>query len=109
VTDIAGQIVKNGHVVNSHRAYLGVQIGDTMGADGVVIGAVVANGPAAKAGVKVGDVVTSVAGHKTPTADDLATVLAGLRPGQTAKLGITRQDGSKTTVSITLGTFPGGR
>src|SRR5262245_37951907 len=83
VTDIAGQIVQNGHVVNSHRAYLGVQVGDTLGADGVVIGAVVANGPAAKAGIKVGDVITSVAGRKTPTADDLSTVLASLKPGQT--------------------------
>jgi S1-C subfamily serine protease len=107
VTDIAGQIVKNGHVVNSHRAYLGVSIGDTMGASGVVIGKVVANGPAAKAGIQVGDVITSVAGRKTPTADDLATVLAGLRPGQAVKVGISRQNGSTTTVSITLGTYPG--
>jgi putative serine protease PepD len=28
VSDIAGQIVKHGHVVNSHRAYLGVQLAD---------------------------------------------------------------------------------
>jgi S1-C subfamily serine protease len=108
VRDIAGQIVQHGHVVNSHRAYLGVQIGDTLGAPGVVVGAVVANGPAARAGIKVGDVITSIAGHKTPTADDLATVVAGLKPRQTVKVGIAHQDGGTATVSLTLGTFPGG-
>jgi S1-C subfamily serine protease len=108
VRDIAGQIVQHGHVVNSHRAYLGVQIGDTLGAPGVVVGAIVANGPAARAGIKVGDVITSIAGHKTPTADDLATVVAGLKPRQTVKVGIAHQDGGTATVSLTLGTFPGG-
>ncbi len=36
VRDIATQIIRFGHVVNSHRAYLGVQIGDTNGA-GVLV------------------------------------------------------------------------
>ena len=40
VKDIAGQIVKNGQVVNSHRAYLGIKIGDT--GNGVYVGSVTA-------------------------------------------------------------------
>jgi S1-C subfamily serine protease len=47
VTDIAGQIVAHGKVVDSHRAYLGVTAGEAT--DGVFVGAVAAGGPAAKA------------------------------------------------------------
>ena len=48
VTDIAGQIVKYGHVVNSHRAYLGVTIGDST--NGVYVTGVTAGSPAFDAG-----------------------------------------------------------
>src|SRR5581483_8344724 len=106
VTSIAEQIVQHGHVVDSHRAYLGVQVGDTFGA-GVYIGSVSAGGPAAKAGIAVGDVITSVAGKPTPTADDLSKVLAGLRPGQTVKVAVTKQSGARTTVRVALGQYPG--
>jgi putative serine protease PepD len=105
VTDIAGQLVKYGHVVDSHRAYLGVTIGDT-GA-GVYVNSVSAGGPAAKAGLGVGDVIVSVAGKPTATSDALGTVLAGLQPGQTVKVAVERQDGMRTTVSLTLGELPG--
>jgi putative serine protease PepD len=104
--DIAGQIVKNGKVVNSHRAYLGINIGDT--GNGVYVGAVTAGSPAAKAGIKTGDVIVAVAGQATPTSDQLGTVLAGHQPGQTVKIKLVRQSGSSTTVNVTLGEFPGG-
>src|SRR5438477_3001293 len=52
VTRIASQLVKFGHVVNSGRPYLGVNIGDT--GNGVYIGKVTAESPAAKAGLKAG-------------------------------------------------------
>jgi len=107
VKDVGSQIVKYGHVVNSHRAYLGVQVGDT-GGSGVYIGTVTAGGPAAKAGIAAGDVITAVAGKATPTTDDLSTVLAGLKPGQTVKVALLKQSGSRTTVSVTLGQYPGG-
>ena len=35
VTDIAGQIAAHGRVINSHRAYLGVEVGDA--GDGVIV------------------------------------------------------------------------
>jgi len=106
VTDIAGQIVKHGHVVDSHRAYLGITIGDTQ--QGVYVSSVSAGSPSAEAGVKTGDVITSVNGTATPTTDDLGTVLAGLKPGQTVKVELAHQDGSKSSVEVTLGQFPGG-
>ena len=105
VTDIAGQIVEHGRVVNSHRAYLGVTIGDT--GNGVYVTGVTAGGPAAKAGMQVGDVIVAVAGKSTPTSDVLGTVLAGLKPGQAVKVSIAHQDGARTVVAVTLGELPG--
>jgi putative serine protease PepD len=107
VTNIADQIVKYGHVVNSNRAYLGIEVGDASGT-GVYVNAVTAGGPAAKAGIAVGDVITSVDGKPTPTTDDLSTVLAGLQPGQKINVGLTKQSGAKTTATVTLGQYPGG-
>ena len=63
VKDIATQIIRFGHVVNSHRAYLGVEIVDTNGA-GVLVRNVTAGGPAAKAGLASGDLITSVNGNQ---------------------------------------------
>ena len=107
VKDIAGQIVAHGHVVDSHRAYLGIQGGDTNG-QGVYLGVVTPGGPAAKAGLVAGDVLVSVAGRPTPTLDALTTVLATLKPGRTVSVVILQQDGSKVTLRVTLGTYPGG-
>ncbi len=107
VTDIAGQLVKYGKVVNSHRAYLGVRVGDT-GGQGVYVGAVTPSGPAANAGVKPGDVIVSVATRPTPTVDLLGAVLAGLKPGQTVSVAVRRQEGGKATLHVKLGTLPGG-
>jgi S1-C subfamily serine protease len=107
VTDIAGQIIEHGHVVNSRRAYLGVSIGDT-GGNGVYVGSVTQGGPAAKAGIKAGDAITAVNGTPTPTSEDLGTALAALKPGQTVKVKLAHQSGATSTVSVKLGQFPGG-
>ncbi len=107
VKSIATQIIEHGHVVNSHRAYLGVQIGDTNGA-GVYIGSVAAGSPAAKAGIRPGDVVVSIGGRRTPTVDDLTSVLSELKPGTTVRIALVRQSGAHRSVRLTLGTFPGG-
>jgi S1-C subfamily serine protease len=106
VKDIATQIVRFGHVVNSRRAYLGVQIGDTNGA-GVLVQSVTAGGPAAKAGLKSGDVIVTLNGHRTATVDDLTSVASELKPGTAVELGIATQSGKHETVHLTLGTFPG--
>jgi S1-C subfamily serine protease len=107
ISDIAKQLVANGHVVNSHRAYLGIRVGDTVNGGGVYVASVTAGGPAASAGMKVGDIIDSVAGKRTSTTDDLSTALAGLKPGQSVKVVVTRQDGSRATLRVRLGTYPG--
>jgi putative serine protease PepD len=92
-------------VVNSGRPYLGVEIGDT--GNGVYVGKVNAGGPAAKAGVKAGDVIVAVNGKTTTTSDQLGTVLAGFKPGQTVTLKVVHQSGSSSQVKVKLGQYPG--
>jgi putative serine protease PepD len=106
VKDIATQIIRFGHVTNSHRAYLGIQIGDTTGL-GVYVQSITAGGPAAKAGLVAGDVIRSVNGHQTLTVDDLTSVVSELKPGTRVALSIVTQRGAHKTVHLTLGTFPG--
>ena len=105
VTSIASQLIRFGHVVNSGRPYLGVKIGDT--GNGVYIGQVTGGSPAAKAGLKVGDVILALNGKPTPTSDDLGTVLAGFKPGQTVTLKVVHQDGKSDLAKVTLGEYPG--
>jgi putative serine protease PepD len=105
VTSIASQLVKFGHVVNSGRPYLGVRVGDT--GNGVYIGEVSAKSPAAKAGLKTGDVIVSVNGKPTTTSDELGSVLAAYKPGQTVTLKVTHQSGTTDLVKVTLGEYPG--
>ncbi|GAA5044344.1 trypsin-like peptidase domain-containing protein [Thermocatellispora tengchongensis] len=111
-TDIAGQIVRTGKVTNTHRAALGISAGVAIGPDGrpegVNVVSVTPNGGAAKAGIRPGDVIVSVNGVRTPTTVALAEVLAGLKPGDRAKVEIVRADGSEATVTVTLGELPSG-
>ena len=82
VKSIATQIIQHGHVVSSGRPYLGIQVGDT--GNGVYVGSLTAGGPAAKAGIHVGDLIVSVNGKplgvlwKTPFQAD---VTGALKPG----------------------------
>ena len=102
---IARQLIKYGKVVNSGRAYLGVELGDTQG-QGAYVGAVAPNGPAASAGLHAGDVITSIAGKTTATAADAGAVLASLKPGQTVPVVVTRPDGATRTFHVKLGQYP---
>ncbi len=107
VKDIASQLIQHGKVVNSRRAYLGVQIGNT-GGQGVYVGSVQAGGPAAKAGIAVGDLIVSVAGRRTPTTTALGAALAQLDPGQTVSVVVRNQSGRQRTLRVRLGEYPGG-
>ena len=105
--DIAAQIVKHGHVVESHRAYLGIVIGDTNG-QGVLVQSVTKGGPAAKAGIVAGDVITEIGGQSTATIDELSSVASELKPGETVEVGLETQRGTHKSVRLRLGTYPGG-
>lgn len=66
-----------------------------------------AGGPAAKAGVKAGDVIVAVDGKPTPDTAVFAALLANLTPGQTVTVKLVRPDRSTAELSVTLGELPG--
>jgi putative serine protease PepD len=102
---IADQLIANGRVVRSGRAYLGVRVATIVGG-GVLVSAIVPGGPAAKAGIKQGDIILAIDGEPTPTADVLVSVLANLHPGQKVPVKL-RRHGKEVTVTVTLGELTG--
>jgi S1-C subfamily serine protease len=75
------------------HAYLGVGTApavDVDGGAGVIVESVQSASPAAKAGVRVGDVVETVDGKTLRGVNDLIAAVAADRPGQTLTLGVTR-------------------
>src|SRR5262249_14252052 len=63
------------------------------------------DGPAAKAGILSGDVITALNGQPVNDIRDLAKQIGELAPGDTAKLTIWRK-GEEKTMSLTLGEMP---
>jgi len=94
-TLIAGGTVKH--------AYLGVRIQSVSG--GARITQVVAGSPAAKAGLKVGDVITAFDGKTTTSADDLTAAVTGAKSGDTVTVTVKR-GGTTKHVSVQLGVQP---
>jgi membrane-associated protease RseP (regulator of RpoE activity) len=72
------------------RGYLGFEM-ETKD-DAVIVGAVLPKGPAAAAGLQVGDRLTEVNGANVKTTGDVHTRLARLLPGQEVRLSIMRGD-----------------
>ncbi len=112
VKQIGDQLATQGRVTSSGRAALGISGGtgyDQTGQPvGVIVGSVEPGGAAAQAGIQPGDVIVSIGGTKTPTISALTEALANLSPGQQVKVGILHQDGSQTTVQVTLGQLNAG-
>ena len=63
------------------------------------------DGPAAKAGISSGDVITAVNGQSIKDARELARVIGNLAPGSAVKLDMLR-DGKGKVVNLTLGRLP---
>jgi S1-C subfamily serine protease len=101
ITLIARQLIANGSVANSGRAAIGAQVGNT-GGKGALVTTVKSGGPAALAGIKVGDIITAIGGQSVTGAQAVADLLVSLKPGQQVTVNLTHSDGSKSTVSVTL-------
>jgi serine protease Do len=97
------------------RGWIGVQIqpvtadiADSLGlkkAEGALVAEPQANGPAAKAGIESGDVITAVNGETVKDARELARTIGSLAPGAAVKLNVLHK-GKDTTVNLTLGQLP---
>src|SRR6202042_3742345 len=109
---VVAELKKDGHVT---RGWLGVQIqpvtagiADSLGlkkAEGAMVDEPQSGSPAAKAGIKSGDVITAVNGTPVKDARDLARTIGMLAPNSTVKLDILRNGQSKD-ISLTLGELP---
>jgi serine protease Do len=112
IKSVIAQLRDKGSVT---RGWIGVQIqpvtpeiADSMGlkqATGALVAEPQANSPAANAGIKSGDVITTVDGTDIKDARELARRIGTMAPGVTVKLGLIH-DGQQKTVSLTLGTLP---
>jgi putative serine protease PepD len=101
---IADQLIAKGKVTSSNRAYLGVQLRD--GTAGPVVVAMSADGPAAKAGIVVGDIVLALDATATTDSESLIDAIAGHKPGEAVMLKVQHRTGTVTTVSVKLGELP---
>ncbi|HET7173671.1 MAG TPA: trypsin-like peptidase domain-containing protein [Nocardioidaceae bacterium] len=87
------------------HAWLGVEITNARAA-GAMVAAVTNGSPAAKAGLRAGDVITKIDGTAITGPDDLVTVIRSDQPGD--KITVTyRRDGSAHTVRLSLGSANG--
>ena len=80
--DIATQIIDTGHVTNSHRAAIGAEVTTVLGADGtaaqgVGVVTVTGGGPADRAGLRAGDVITRAGSQEIPGTVKTAVSAAG--------------------------------
>jgi serine protease Do len=75
------------------------------GASGALVGQVTPNSPAAKAGLKEGDIITEVNGQAVENANQLRNKIGMLDPNTTAKLKVMR-NGKMEDIAVTLGDFP---
>ena len=64
-------------------------------AEGALIGDVLPGNPAAKAGIRPGDVITALNGEKVRSSDDLLRKVAAIKPGGKALLSIWRSGATK--------------
>jgi serine protease Do len=112
VNNVVQQLKESGLVT---RGWIGVQIqsvtpdiADDLGlksASGALVAETQKDSPAAAAGIKSGDVISSVDGESVADPHDLARRIAALGPKKVATLAIVR-NGSPMAVDVTLGVMP---
>jgi serine protease DegQ len=110
--DVVGQLLRNGRATHS---YLGVQpdqvtreVAAELGLDeasGVVVLAAIDGGPAAKAGLRPGDVIVAIDDARIETVEDLFAELRQHKPGSQVRLTIIR-GGRRQEVTVTLADRP---
>ena len=74
-------------------------------AKGALVNAVESDSPAAKAGLRAGDVITAIDGRRVETPRDLAAGVADVAPGRTATLAVLR-DGAAIEQRVEIGANP---
>jgi serine protease Do len=115
VKSVVAQLKDKGTVT---RGWIGVQIqpvtaeiAESIGlkkAEGALVSEPQANGPAAKAGIEAGDVITAVNDVAVKDARDLAKQIGSIAPGTSVKLTVWRK-GEEKNLTVSLGELPNQR
>jgi serine protease Do len=110
--DVADQLKADGKV---SRGWLGVVIqevnkdlAESFGLDkpaGALVAQVLEDGPAAKGGLQVGDVILSLDSKPIIMSADLPHLVGALKPGSTAELDVVR-DGARKKLKLSIGALP---
>jgi serine protease Do len=97
------------------RGWMGVEVqsvtpelADSLGVNdlhGAIVARVQEGGPAAKAGLRSGDVITSVNGEPIKNAGELTKKIHATAPGSSIEVAMLRQ-GKENPLSVTLGQLP---
>ena len=113
VQDVMNQIIKHGRVI---RGYIGVEPQDVTPEladafhlprrDGAIIAGIMRGGPAEKAGVKVGDILTSMDGKPVANVATMLDMISLSAPGSTARFRFQR-NADEVEVPIVIGVRPG--
>jgi serine protease Do len=111
VHNIMDQIMKNGKVTRGYMGILPQELTPEMAkafgvpnTHGIALANVIADGPAAKAGLKVGDVITAVNGTPVDDVNSFRLQVAGFAPGTTIHLKVDR-NGQTMDLAVTLTEF----
>jgi len=105
VNRVVDEILSRGHVA---RGYLGVGLQPVELPDhhkGLIVLSLEPEGPAAKAGILIGDVLISLGGAAVADTDDIQTALEGQKVGEKIDAGVVR-GGANVTISIAIGERP---
>jgi putative serine protease PepD len=107
---VADDIIATGHAVHS---YLGLQVSSLSAtaasgaAEGLLITGIDPSGPAQEAGLRTGDIITTIDGEAAVRTDQLVSVTLSKPPGDKVEVGYKR-DGETATTTVTLGQQPTG-
>jgi putative serine protease PepD len=85
------------------RPYLGVSTAEGNG--GAVVREATDGGPAARAGVRTGDVIVAVGGQRIQGPDDVAAAIQDRRPGESVEVEV-RRGGDLQTLDVKLAARP---
>ena len=102
VKSIASQLISSG---KAEHAFLGIVLSDASSGNGAQVTSVRSGTPAAKAGLRAGDVITAVAGKSISSATELRSAINAHSPGDTVSIGYTR-NGKSHTVEVKLTNRP---
>jgi S1-C subfamily serine protease len=102
VDRVVDEILSRGHIA---RGYLGVGLQPVELPDhhkGLIVLSLEPDGPAAKAGILIGDVIVSLGGAEVTDTDDIQAALERHAVGQTIEAGVVR-GGVAATIGVVIG------